>query len=135
MVPAQSETPKRGEPELTMGRLSTHVLDTAHGRPAANVAIELHRLADDDQWIFLKRSQTNSDGRNDAPLLTGEQLLPGTYRLSFFIGAYFSQQGSSAGAPSFLDIVPVRFTIAEPDRSYHIPLLVSPWGYTTYRGS
>ena len=109
------------------GRLTTHVLDTAHGRPAAGVAIELARL-DGDHRDVLRTAATNADGRTDAPLLAGEDVRAGTYELVFAVGDYFQAAG-------FLDRVPVRFTIADPGQHYHVPLLVSPWAYSTYRGS
>ena len=106
------------------GRLTTHVLDTAHGRPAAGIPVELARL-DGDAREVLASVTTNADGRTDAPLL--EQLQPATYELVFSVGGYFAE--------GFLDRVPVRFTIADADAHYHVPLLVSPWSYSTYRGS
>ena len=118
-----------------MGRLSTHVLDTVRGGPAAGVVIELHRLADGGAWHFIARTTTNADGRTDAPLLTGAALEPGTYMLSFHVGDYFKAAGPRTAAPPFLDIVPVRFTVAEADAHYHVPLLTTPWSYATYRGS
>jgi 5-hydroxyisourate hydrolase len=117
-----------------MGRLSTHVLDTANGRPAAGVAIALFAL-DGDRRRPLLTTTTNADGRTDAPLLAGDAFRPGAYELVFQVGAYFRAAGTATAAPPFLDAVPVRFTIAEPDGHYHVPLLVSPWSYSTYRGS
>lgn len=110
-----------------MGKLTTHVLDTANGRPGAGIAVELYRLEGKTEALVAKAS-TNRDGRTDAPLLEGEKLCPGTYQLVFHIGAYFKPQG-------FLDAVPIRFTVADAAAHYHVPLLCSPWGYTTYRGS
>lgn len=117
-----------------MARLSTHVLDTVSGRPAAGVAISLHRL-EGGQWSLVKETTTNADGRTDAPLLAGDAFRTGTYMLTFEIGAYFAASGTKAASPPFLDSVPLRFTIAEPDGHYHVPLLASPWSYSTYRGS
>ncbi len=111
-----------------MGKLTTHVLDTARGRPAAGVAVELRR---DDELIG--SATTNADGRTDHPLLEGEALVAGVYELVFDVGAYFG--GDDSGAPPFLGRVPVRFGIADPDAHYHVPLLASPWSYSTYRGS
>jgi 5-hydroxyisourate hydrolase len=108
------------------GRLTTHVLDTASGRPAAGVEIELARL-DGDRREVLGTTTTNEDGRTDAPLLE-EDLAPGVYELTFAVGDHF-------GGDGFLDRVPVRFRIADADAHYHVPLLVSPWSYSTYRGS
>ena len=110
-----------------MGRLTTHVLDTANGRPAAGLRLSLRRL-DDGAGRALVDCTTNADGRCDAPLLEGEALLPGRYELVFRVGAYF-------GEAAFLDEVPVRFRVEDPSQHYHVPLLVSPYGYTTYRGS
>lgn len=111
-----------------MGRLTTHVLDTAHGRPAAGLAIELFGPG----GTRLGRFVTNDDGRLDAPALAGAALTAGRYELLFHVGEYFRALGVEA---SFLDTVPVRFGIADPEAHYHVPLLVSPWSYTTYRGS
>ena len=108
------------------GRLTTHVLDTAHGRPAPGIAIELARLEGDDREV-LRRIVTNADGRTDEPLLAGGELSAGEYELVFSVGDYF--------AAGFLDRVPVRFRVADADGDYHVPLLVSPWSYSTYRGS
>ncbi|RYB06300.1 hydroxyisourate hydrolase [Lichenibacterium ramalinae] len=115
-----------------MGRLSTHVLDTARGRPAAGVPVTLHRLAADGARIAVAEAVTNADGRTDAPLLAGPAFVPGTYELTFAVGRYFDDV--APGAP-FLDTVPLRVTLAEADGHYHVPLLVSPWSYSTYRGS
>ena len=116
------------------GRLTTHVLDTARGRPAAGVTIELWRFTDDGR-VRLGTVTTNLDGRTDAPLLAGDDLTTGTYELVFVVGAYFAARGLVSPGPLFLDRVPVRFGIADPDAHYHLPLLVSPWAYSTYRGS
>lgn len=117
-----------------MGRLSTHVLDTANGKPAKGVAIELFAIEDGNRRSVL-RTATNADGRTDAPLMIDGAFRIGTYELVFEVGAYFKALGTPTADPSFLDIVPIRFTIAEPDGHYHVPLLVSPWSYSTYRGS
>jgi 5-hydroxyisourate hydrolase len=116
-----------------MGKLTTHVLDTAQGRPAANLQIELWRLQDDERRL-LKTVQTNADGRTDAPLLV-DDLVPGVYELVFAVGDYFAGQPVTTSTPPFLDRVPVRFVIADADAHYHVPLLASPWAYSTYRGS
>ena len=108
-----------------MSGLTTHVLDTMRGVPAAGMKIELWSI---DQSKMLKNVQTNSDGRVDEPLLTGEQMRPGTYELIFFVGDYFGER-------RFLDRVPVRFVMSDASAKYHVPLLVSPWSYSTYRGS
>jgi hydroxyisourate hydrolase len=117
-----------------MGRLTTHVLDTHAGCPAAGLRIELYRL---DRAVAtpLVAITTNADGRADAPLLEGAALAVGGYELRFHVGAYFAARGVALPEPPFLDLVPVRFAIADPDAHYHVPLLVSPWSYATYRGS
>jgi 5-hydroxyisourate hydrolase len=118
-----------------MGRLTTHVLDTAQGRPAAGVEIELWRLGPGDARELAAAAVTNADGRTAEPLLTGAAMVTGTYELIFAVGEYFAGQRVTLDVPSFLDRVPVRFAIADPDAHYHVPLLASPWAYTTYRGS
>jgi 5-hydroxyisourate hydrolase len=117
-----------------MGRLSTHVLDTANGKPARGVVLELVALEGEGRRLVL-RTTTNADGRTDAPLMVGDAFRPGAYELVFHVGDYFRDLGSAIVEPPFLDVVPVRFSIAEPDGHYHVPLLVSPWSYSTYRGS
>ena len=116
------------------GRLTTHVLDTAQGRPAAGVRIELYR-AESAERRLLAEATTNADGRCDGPLLAGADFATGGYELVFHVGAYFRAQGIEIAAPAFLDQVPVRFGIAEAGSHYHVPLLISPYGYSTYRGS
>ncbi len=119
-----------------MGLLTTHVLDVARGRPAAGVAIEVWRLGHDDgQPELLKTARTNADGRTDAPLLADDELESGVYELVFLVGDYFAAQESSLEGLPFLDHVPVRFGIADAAARYHVPLLASPWAYSTYRGS
>jgi 5-hydroxyisourate hydrolase len=115
-------------------KLTTHVLDTAHGRPANNVQIELWSL-DGATRRLLKTVRTNADGRTGEPLLAADELRAGRYELVFFVGDYFSAVAASPPPARFLDLVPVQFAIADPTASYHIPLLVSPWAYSTYRGS
>jgi 2-oxo-4-hydroxy-4-carboxy-5-ureidoimidazoline decarboxylase len=122
-----------GKPK-TEGRLSTHVLDTVSGKPAAGVKVILKELGSSAEGL-LRETLTNADGRTDAPLLGGGPLRIGTYEVAFHIGAYFAAQAVAAGRPPFLDIVPIRFGIAEPEGHYHVPLLASPWAYSTYRGS
>ena len=112
---------------VTTGRLSTHVLDTVTGHPAAGVRITLHEIGATARAQLLE-TVTNADGRTDAPLISGEPLRIGTYELTFHMGDYFGEAG-------FIDVVPLRFSIAEPEGHYHVPLLVTPWSYTTYRGS
>ncbi|WP_029007380.1 hydroxyisourate hydrolase [Azospirillum halopraeferens] len=118
-----------------MGRLTTHVLDTAHGRPAAGMIIALQTLAEDGAFRLLKQVETNADGRTGEPLLDGDALLAGTYQLVFMAGDYFRRIGVDLPDPPFLDHVPVRFGIADRTAHYHVPLLVSPYGFSTYRGS
>ncbi len=115
-----------------MGRLTTHILDTANGIPAANVDIRLYAL--DNERDLKASASSNEDGRAQGPLLEGDAMKAGTYELEFDIGAYFKAQGIEAGQPAFLDTVVIRFSVAA-DQHYHIPLLVSPWSYSTYRGS
>ena len=117
------------------GLLTTHVLDTAHGRPAAGIALELARLEPEtNDREVLKTLRTNEDGRTDAPLLEREDLSEGIYEIVFAVGDYFAEQ-TEAFDPPFLDRVPVRFGISDSQAHYHVPLLVSPWSYSTYRGS
>jgi 5-hydroxyisourate hydrolase len=114
--------------------LTTHVLDTAHGRPAAGMTVTLYRRAGDG-FEPIKAVTTNGDGRVDGPLLAGDALRPGRYRLTFAVGAYFRQSGAALAEPAFLEDVVVDFGIADASAHYHVPLLVSPWSYSTYRGS
>jgi 2-oxo-4-hydroxy-4-carboxy-5-ureidoimidazoline decarboxylase len=116
------------------GRLSTHVLDTHAGRPAVGVAIELYEQVG-GRYIHLTTSITNADGRTDRPLIGGRPLPIGRYELRFAVGDHFRSRGIEGGDPPFLDIVPLRFSIAEPEGHYHVPLLCTPWSYSTYRGS
>jgi len=116
------------------GYLTTHVLDLAQGRPADGMRVELWRLEVDGARTWLTTVVTNNDGRADEPLLAGEDFRAGTYELVFAVDAYFAAAGLGA-SPPFLTSVPVRFTIADPDAHYHVPLLVTPWAYSTYRGS
>jgi 5-hydroxyisourate hydrolase len=118
------------------GYLTTHVLDTARGRPANNIAIQLWRLTPAEAGrTLLKTVRTNADGRTDAPLLSGAEMIAGVYELIFAVGAYFAAQEVATATPPFLDEVPIRFGIADVEAHYHVPLLVSPWAYSTYRGS
>jgi 5-hydroxyisourate hydrolase len=110
-----------------MGKLTTHVLDTANGRPGAGIEVDLSIL-ERGEWTVLKKVKTNADGRTDAPLLEGDKLRAGTYQLVFNVGKYFK-------SPGFLDLVPVRFVVGDAAAHYHVPLLCTPWSYTTYRGS
>jgi len=118
----------------TDGRLSTHVLDLVSGRPATGVRVVLKELGLGSEGV-LKEAVTNADGRTDAPLLAGRPLRIGSYEIAFHVGAYFARRGVATSRPPFLDVVPIRFAIAEPEAHYHVPLLASPWAYSTYRGS
>jgi len=119
-----------------MGRLTTHVLDTASGKPAAGIEIELWWCADGEREPELVAStQTNRDGRTDIPLLESPAFYEGIYELVFVVGDYFAGQAAVVSDPPFLDRIPIRFTIADLDEHYHVPLLVAPWAYSTYRGS
>lgn len=117
-----------------MGRLSTHVLDTHSGRPAAGVVIALVSIGAQGERE-VARAVTNADGRTDAPLLTGDAVRPGVYELRFHVGDYFRARGLDLPEPAFLDVATVRFGLADAQGHYHVPLLVSPWSYSTYRGS
>lgn len=116
-----------------MGRLTTHVLDTANGCPAEGMAYTLRRL--DTPEAVLARGFTNKDGRCDDPLLEGPAFTAGRYELEFAAGTYFAGKGMSLPRPPFVGDVVLRFGIADPGQHYHVPLLVSPWSYSTYRGS
>ena len=114
-----------------MGTLTTHVLDTSRGRPGAGVRVELYRF-DGETGTLLAKDVTNRDGRTDKPLAEADRFIAGTYQIVFYMGEYFGAAGSAAG---FLDAIPVRFHVADAGQHYHVPLLCSPWSYTTYRGS
>ena len=116
------------------GYLTTHVLDTARGRPAAGMSISLFRMEGDSRSL-LARMVTNDDGRTDSPILPKGDFAPGAYELIFHAGAYLDAQGTPAETPRFLDQIPIRFGISDADAHYHVPLLLSPFGYSTYRGS
>lgn len=122
-----------GMPQVN-GRLSTHVLDTHTGRPAVGMNVELHEYGGERAHRLL-RTQTNADGRTDHPLISGRPLPIGRYELRFAVGDHYRSRGVHGGDPPFLDIVPLRFSIAEPEGHYHVPLLCTPWSYSTYRGS
>lgn len=117
-----------------MGRLSTHVLDTARGKPAAGVRIALYRVTGNNHRKIAE-VVTNDDGRTDAPLLAGDDLKAGQYELVFFAGDYLRASGQAAGDLLFLDQIPIRFGVPDAAQHYHVPLLISPFAYSTYRGS
>jgi len=117
-----------------MGRLSTHVLDTAKGKPAAGVKIMLYRLSGQSHQK-IKEAVTNADGRTDGPMLEGSALVAGTYELVFCAGDYLRASGQAGEGVLFLDEIPIRFGVADAGQHYHVPLLISPFGYSTYRGS
>ena len=118
---------------FTMGMLTTHVLDTYHGTAAAGVPVELTRLGEPRQSLV--RTTTNAEGRCGQPLLSGEAMIPGLYELAFDLEGYFRGKGVKLPRPAFLSTVVIRIGIAEADAHYHVPLLASPWSYSTYRGS
>ena len=117
-----------------MAKLSTHVLDTSRGTAAAGIAIELCRLVGAER-VTIATATTNADGRTDTPLLQGDRIEPGVYELRFHAGDYLRKAGHALTDPPFLDVVVVRVGIADPDGHYHVPLLLSPYGYSTYRGT
>ena len=117
-----------------MGKLSTHVLDTTQGKPGAGVSIELYAVQHNSRSL-IKIATTNADGRCDAPLLEGDAMRPGRYELVFAAGDYFAAQGVDLLEPRFVDRVTIAFGIAHADQNYHVPLVVTPWSYSTYRGS
>ena len=115
-------------------KISTHVLDTAHGCPAAGMKIELWSL-DDAEPMLVTTAKTNADGRTEMPLLSADEMKTGHYEIVFYVGDYFMARQTPMPKMRFLDKVPVRFAIADAGASYHVPLLCSPWAYSTYRGS
>ena len=117
-----------------MGKLTTHVLDTANGRPGADIKVELFALSGDTRRA-LKTTTTHHDGRCNEPLLEGDALAVGEYELVFHAGDYFASIGTKVPEPRFVDRVVLRFGVADAGAHYHVPLLVSPWAYSTYRGS
>lgn len=117
-----------------MGKLTTHVLDAAHGCPGSSIKVELYRVEGASQ-VLVASAQTNSDGRCDAPLLQGEDYRSGVYQLQFHAGDYYRARGVTLPEPAFLDVVVLRFGIDAGQAHYHVPLLISPYSYSTYRGS
>jgi 5-hydroxyisourate hydrolase len=118
-----------------MAGLTTHVLDTTRGLPAAGVEITLHALAADGERTLLTTTRTNAGGRTDSPLIAPADARVGAFELTFHVGDYFRAQGAITVDPPFLDVVPIRFAVADPKSHYHVPLVVTPWSYSTYRGS
>jgi 2-oxo-4-hydroxy-4-carboxy-5-ureidoimidazoline decarboxylase len=116
------------------GRLSTHVLDLHGGRPAAGIAIELYEIAGDES-LRMAQIVTNTDGRPDRPLIADQPIPIAQYELRFAVGDYYVRQGAPVADPPFLTVVAIRFSVAEPEEHYHVPLLITPWSYSTYRGS
>jgi 2-oxo-4-hydroxy-4-carboxy-5-ureidoimidazoline decarboxylase len=126
----------RGPDRLKVhGRLSTHVLDTCHGHPADGVAIEFFEIGATGEARLLSRATTNADGRTDRPLMAERPIPISQYELRFAVGDYFVRRGTPLSDPPFLAVVPIRFAVAEPEAHYHVPLLATPWSYSTYRGS
>ena len=119
---------------MATGYLTTHVLDTAIGRPAAGMKVDLYRI-DRGQWMHIITTVTNADGRTDGPILPTEAFRTGQYELLFYAGDYFNRLRPPSDGPRFLDQIPLRFGIDNPDQHYHVPLLLSPFSYSTYRGS
>lgn len=119
---------------MTQGYLTTHVLDTARGLPAAGLKVALFRVEGDARTL-LADMHTNADGRTDSPILPKGDFHTGTFELVFEAGAYLDAIGTAPESPRFLDVIPLRFGISDPDAHYHVPLLLSPFGYSTYRGS
>jgi len=118
-----------------MAGLTTHILDTANGCPGEGVRITLSSVVADGTLHPLKTAISNSDGRVDVPLLLGPDFKVGTYQLDFAVGDYFRARGTELAEPAFLDVIPTRFSVADEDSHYHVPLLVSPYSYSSYRGS
>ncbi|MDB5658976.1 MAG: uraH [Cypionkella sp.] len=124
----------RGYRAADMGKLTTHVLDTAKGKPAAGVKVTLYRISGMSH-LKIAETVTNADGRTDAPMLEGAALTAGVYELVFCAGEYLMATGQAAGDLLFLDEIPIRFGVADAEGHYHVPLLISPFAYSTYRGS
>jgi len=115
--------------------VTTHVLDVTRGWPAENVRVELYELAGGSERKLIADVATNADGRTDKPLLSADQARAGRFELVFHTGDYFRRRRAELADPPFLDVIPIRFGVADPQAHYHLPLIVSPWSYSTYRGS
>jgi 5-hydroxyisourate hydrolase len=118
-----------------MAGLTTHALDVTRGGPAAGVRVELYELSPDGGRALVADVLTNADGRTDAPMIGAKDARVGSFELVFHAGDYFRRLGVKTADPPFLDMIPIRFAVADPGAHYHVPLLVSPWSYSTYRGS
>ena len=118
-----------------MAGLTTHILDVTRGGPAEGVRIELYEFGADGERKLVADVRTNPDGRTDKPLVPASDARIGRFELLFHAGDYFRRQGAKLAEPAFLDVIPLRFAVADPQAHYHVPLLVSPWSYSTYRGS
>ena len=118
-----------------MAGVTTHVLDVTSGRPAGGVRVELYELAGGSDRKLIADVVTNADGRTDKPLISPDQARAGQFELIFHAADYFRRRRAELADPPFLDIIPIRFGVADPEAHYHVPLLVSPWSYSTYRGS
>jgi 5-hydroxyisourate hydrolase len=121
--------------ELDLAGLTTHVLDVTRGRPAQGVRVELYELSGEDGRTLVADVLTNADGRTDRPLISADEARAGRFELVFQAGDYFRKLGQETADPPFLDVIPIRFAVADPKAHYHVPLIVSPWSYSTYRGS
>lgn len=117
------------------GKITTHVLDLSIGKPASGIGVELWQVEQENRFEFLQKNYTNEDGRLSLPLLEGASMKKGIYEIRFFVGEYYRNHEGKDESPPFLDCVPIRFGISEPGSHYHVPLLISPGGYSTYRGS
>ena len=118
-----------------MAGVTTHVLDVTIGRPAEGVRVELYELAGGAERRLVADVMTNADGRTDKPLMNADEARAGRFEVVFHIGDYFRRRGVETADPPFLDLIPIRFGVADPKAHYHVPLIVSPWSYSTYRGS
>jgi hydroxyisourate hydrolase len=121
--------------EQHLAGVTTHVLDVTSGWPAQGVRVELYELADGSERKLVADVTTNADGRTDKPLMSADQARAGRFELIFHVGDYFRRRRAELADPPFLEVVPIRFGVADPQEHYHVPLIVSPWSYSTYRGS